>query len=751
MDITPTYPLLTAEREIVTPDPAAASTQPIGGFMASPTGLQQGNLTLNGVGEQILVGAATATLTGIGVFIGNAGDNTYDFRAGDPSGNYIQWDASAAALTIVGSITATTGTIGGFSIGADYIRDSANTFGLASTVTTGDDVRFWAGAAFASRATAPARITEAGAAFFSNVTISGGSLSGTPISAIPNDTNTDISLLEKTHNLTFSVTNATTVAWTSGTITLSNGRTFSISSGNTGSMAALTYIYLDPAVSSTVLQITTTYSTALGANKALIGTAKNGSTTASFIPYGPGTALINGDLIGALSIAAANIASAAITTAKIATGAVTANEIAATTITAAKIVAGTITTTEIAANTIVAGNIAASTITAAKMSVSQLSAIAADLGTITAGTVTGATIRTSASNPKFNMTSTSFQGINSGGTVVFEVVINGANAGDVTIGNTASARYVFWDDSAGTLTINGFVQGSKGSFGGDGSDGALAISSGTTTLSFGSASYIVKNYSSISITGTGKLATSTPATTGSALILKSQGAITLTASAPCIDVSAMGAAGGAAVSSSGAQDGNPGTDGTITIFSTHKGLGGTGTASNGGSGTINTVLYPATFDQVLNRYPLALVGSGGGSGEIGSSGATNTSGAGGRGGGALIIECNGAWNFMTASGITVAGANGGNASLAPQAAGGGGGGSGGFCLVLYNILTANSGTVVVTAGVGGNSLGPITSVGGSGGGFLTNGSNSTTASAGGKNGGDGAVGSSTIAANQSFA
>lgn len=55
-----------------------------------------------------------------------------------------------------------TGSIGGFDMGADYLRDSANSFGLASTITGGDDTRFWAGAPFASRATAPFKVTESG-------------------------------------------------------------------------------------------------------------------------------------------------------------------------------------------------------------------------------------------------------------------------------------------------------------------------------------------------------------------------------------------------------------------------------------------------------------------------------------------------------------------------------------------------------------------------------------------------------------
>lgn len=80
---------------------------------------------------------------------------------------------TATNATISGSVTATGGTIGGFNIGADYIRDTANSFGLASTVTGGDDVRFWAGNTFASRATAPFRLTEAGLLTATSATITG--------------------------------------------------------------------------------------------------------------------------------------------------------------------------------------------------------------------------------------------------------------------------------------------------------------------------------------------------------------------------------------------------------------------------------------------------------------------------------------------------------------------------------------------------------------------------------------------------
>ncbi len=301
-----------------------------------------------------------------------------------------------------------------------------------------------------------------------------------------------------------------------------------------------------------------------------------------------------------------------------------------------------------------------------------------------------------------------------------------------------------------SLTISGYAQSTAGTFGGDGTDGALTLTNSTTTLSFGSTTFLVKNYSTISITGTGKLAFSNPATQGSAAIIKANGNITLTASAPIVDISAMGGAGGAAVGPTSATTaGNAGTNGSVAVFQSNAATGNTG-----GSGTINSVLYPSTFSQHMNRYPLALVGSGAGSGSVFGDGSHNaTSGAGGRGGGCLIIECAGAWNFTTASGISIAGGAGadGTSTNAGSNSAGGGGGSGGFLLVLYKTLTANSGTVVTSGGVGGNSAGNANNVnGGGGGGFLTAGTTGSSFGGAGKDGGDGAVGLSTIAANAVF-
>lgn len=99
-------------------------------------------------------------------------DPTNGIRIRHSTTNKIVLDASGNA-SFTGTITAPAGNIGGFEIGADYIRDTANSFGLASTVTGGDDVRFFAGASFANRATAPTRLTEGGAFTANNATITG--------------------------------------------------------------------------------------------------------------------------------------------------------------------------------------------------------------------------------------------------------------------------------------------------------------------------------------------------------------------------------------------------------------------------------------------------------------------------------------------------------------------------------------------------------------------------------------------------
>lgn len=102
-------------------------------------------------------------------------DPTNGIRIRHSTTDKIVLDASGNA-SFAGTITAASGTVGGFDIGADYIRDAANSMGFASTVTGGDDVRFWAGDTFANRATADFRVTEAGALFVTSADLTGGTL-----------------------------------------------------------------------------------------------------------------------------------------------------------------------------------------------------------------------------------------------------------------------------------------------------------------------------------------------------------------------------------------------------------------------------------------------------------------------------------------------------------------------------------------------------------------------------------------------
>lgn len=60
--------------------------------------------------------------------------------------------------------------------------------------------------------------------------------------------------------------------WTSGTVFLSNATTYSISSGSTGTLSfpGTHYFYIDPAISTTVVQNTTTPANAVGVNKIVL-------------------------------------------------------------------------------------------------------------------------------------------------------------------------------------------------------------------------------------------------------------------------------------------------------------------------------------------------------------------------------------------------------------------------------------------------------------------------------------------------
>lgn len=338
------------------------------------------------------------------------------------------------------------------------------------------------------------------------------------------------------------------------------------------------------------------------------------------------------------------------------------------------------------------------------------------------------------------------------------------NTSDVTkLAATASLTNKTISDSSNTIQLGGASVNGSGAtsgqalgyngsnwtpfnvalpkFGGTGSDGALTITSGTTTIDCANASFVVKNYTSISITGTGKLAFTNPHANGTTVVLKSQGAVTLTSSqTPMIDMSSMGAAGAAAQGS--IANGIAGTAGIYGNISFGGGLGGTLSGAVGGVPGVLSLTYAnyASFKEILAKYPYGIIGGGGGSS---ANGGAATMAAGGRGGGCLIIECGGAWNFTTTSGISVSGQAGLNGTN-----GSGSGGGGGSFICFYNSLTANSGTVTVSGGIGGTISGSNANTGSGAGGTSTVGGTVGTNSS--SVGVAGAVGFALIASNTDF-
>lgn len=297
-------------------------------------------------------------------------------------------------------------------------------------------------------------------------------------------------------------------------------------------------------------------------------------------------------------------------------------------------------------------------------------------------------------------------------------------------------------------------------FGGTGADGALAVSSGTTNIDLGGAAIVVKNYTSIAITGTGAIAFTNPHANGTIIILKSQGNVTVTSSAsPAIDLRGVGAQGGAAGNGNRAPGGGGGAAGSAGNNSYalddlnhygNGGAGGGGSPSSGGatgSAYSNLFLFTDSVAKLARKGYFITPGAGGGGGGGGnkaindSNGSTGGGhgGAGGRGAGAMVIECNGAWNFtgnINYSGQ--AGSNGNNSvpggwNGCIGEGGAGGGGAEGMFVAIYRTLTANSGTFTGGGGAGG--VGATSTAGsGSGGGGGAGGGGAAQRGAGGAGG-----------------
>ena len=154
-DLTPKFDLLSMKDKVTLPEEVDVFGKSLGGLRGNATSAEQGS------------GDDTFKMTEKGIHLGDAEFVDAPFsvtmagRLTATSGNF-SGDITGATGTFSGAVIANSGTIGGFDIGSDYIRDSANSFGLASTVSAANDVRFWAGDTFANRDTADFRVYENG-------------------------------------------------------------------------------------------------------------------------------------------------------------------------------------------------------------------------------------------------------------------------------------------------------------------------------------------------------------------------------------------------------------------------------------------------------------------------------------------------------------------------------------------------------------------------------------------------------------
>lgn len=240
-----------------------------------------------------------------------------------------------------------------------------------------------------------------------------------------------------------------------------------------------------------------------------------------------------------------------------------------------------------------------------------------------------------------------------------------------------------------------FAKHTPNAFGGTGADGALNVTSGTTSL----AGNAIKNYTTINVSVGATLDLSS----GNWLWLKATGNVTI---AGTIDLSGRGGAGGAGGSGDNGNAGGAG--GGILSFVATDLTGGSGglaaSTKGGGGGKSFSTLYPFNEMPVSHNF-VVFYGSGGG----GGGAPTGVGGNGGNGGGCLIIE--------TAGTITISGTidcsadNGSQGSGTADWGGGGGGGGGSFLVIAKGAITESSPTYNVAKGTGGTTGGGSTEAG----------------------------------------
>lgn len=409
----------------------------VGGWTLSSTSLTSGT------------GASTVGIATSGGYAFYAGDSTpasAEFRV-TPGGALTATDA-----TITGSVTATSGSIGGWSIGAATISSSSGNVVLSNSgiitagATSPDQAHmsgngFWAGAGAADYATAPFRVSTSGGVTAKNISVIGGTVSvgDAPVSISYLSRNASGVVTIKTsaavnatvgQNITIDVTSS---PW--ATDADFNG-SFNVLSITASSPYTLTY---QGATSSTVTEVAATGFVYTGAR------ISGESASGTWFSVDSGFALKN----------PANVSQNIITA--------TASDV---TINADFIKAGTVTL----------GNLGSNAISSTNFSVSNT-------GTITAkdGTIGGWTLGTSSIT---NIGSSKYVGLLDSATDTDIAIFAGAT-------NAAGSGAVFSVKNDGTIsatsgTIGGWTLGSSSLTAGTGAT-SVGVSTGSTTFYAGNA------------------------------------------------------------------------------------------------------------------------------------------------------------------------------------------------------------------------------------------------------------------------
>jgi hypothetical protein len=222
-----------------------------------------------------------------------------------------------------------------------------------------------------------------------------------------------------------------------------------------------------------------------------------------------------------------------------------------------------------------------------------------------------------------------------------------------------------------------FLNNTIADFWGDGSDGALTVAAGTTTIDG------VKHYTNVTIQ-TGGTLTKTAGPTS--LIIFCTGNLDIQGTGK-IDLTGKGCAGGWASNVQGAAA-HPGKSCAF------GGAGGESSLGAGAGGTA-TPLFGSK-----NPFAYAMCGSGGGGSYINFGVSAGTDG--GAGGGGINIFVKGTVTFSATSSIICSGAAGGAATT-----NGAGGGAGGYMWLRYLGTYTNGGvTLTFAGGAGGGGTAP---------------------------------------------